>query len=334
MPERVAPLGSRLAATDPLRPALAGDPIDKSDAEIEVLLRGDELIPRYRIRAAIGHGGMARILRAHDAHLDREVAIKCADASSATALAALRREQQTLAALNHGNIIAVLDAGVADAGLVWHSLPLIDGPSIASDMPRLQALPARQLCNVLLPIAEALVHAHAKGRLHNDVSPNNILLGRESGVVLLDWGSATRLGDGVRPDRVTSSYTAPEVLQGGAPCETSDLYALAAVISHVLTGRRALPDQRLSWRQAPATLRAVLQKALRGDPAQRYTSMAAFAGDLRAVVVDEPVSARPEHSWQKAWRRVRKHPGTSVAIAMTMASLFLVAGLVWRQWQK
>ncbi len=214
---------------------------------------GTTLVGRFRLEERIGAGGMSSVYRATDQALGRAVAIKIfrRDAADASDLRREREEIRTIATLDHPAIVTLYDAvadperATADAFLV---MQLIEGESLAQRLSR-GPLAEEQPAAIGAAIAGALAYVHARGIIHRDVKPGNILLpgGDSTGPVamLTDFGIA-RIVDGARltaTDTVlgTASYLSPEQARGWPLGPASDIYSLGLVLLECLTGVRAYP---------------------------------------------------------------------------------------------
>jgi serine/threonine protein kinase len=263
---------------------------------------------RYRIAERLGTGGTADVFKAHDELLDRDVAVKVfrpATIDDHELDSAERREAelQSLARLNHPNLIRLLDGSVGPDGPAYLVLDLVCGPDLAA---RLQEgpLPEPDVRAIGRQIANALDYAHAQGLVHRDVKPANILLGNDGpgGTVwarLSDFGTV-RMVDGARFTATdltvgTASYIAPEQARGAAVGPAADIYSLGLILIEALTGQRCFPGttpdalaERLERTPdvpdtLPADLSALLLAMTAVDPADRPTA-AAVAESLQASV--------------------------------------------------
>ncbi len=206
------------------------------------LVPGEEF-GRYRIEAEIGRGGQAVVYRATQLDLDRPVALKVFEEgylARGGALERFRREAIAAGRLEHPRIVPVYDAGEID-GRAFMSMRLIPGDSLAERIARTGPLPPGEALAVLSDIAGALDFAHARGTVHRDVKPANILLDPDGASYLSDFGlvrlddmpGLTRRGDWLG----TAEYVSPEQVEGEPATAGSDLYSLATVAFETLTGR-------------------------------------------------------------------------------------------------
>ena len=187
---------------------------------------------RYELGAVLGTGGMARVYRAHDLLLERDVAVKLfRDDLDEDAQTRAEAEMRTLADLHHPSLVAMYDAGTWE-GCPYLVMELIDGPTLTAEA---------DLRVVGAEIAGALAYVHARGVIHRDVKPANILLS-PSGAKLTDFGIA-RVIDGARHTGTgltvgTAPFLAPEQVTGDPVTPATDIYALGLVLLELLTGVR------------------------------------------------------------------------------------------------
>jgi eukaryotic-like serine/threonine-protein kinase len=277
---------------------------------------GNVLGNRYRLIELLGQGGMATIYRARDSQLERDVAVKVLRAEygrDPDFSSRFRQEAQAAAALNHPNVVAVYDYGQDPAG-PYIVMELVDGEDLASVIRRTGALPPRQAARIAAEVARALAAAHARGFVHRDVKPGNVLVGRDGRVKVADFGIARAVAEAqmTLPGTTLGSvhYFSPEQARGEPATTSSDVYALGIVLFELLTGRRpwegdsaaSIAMARLSGpvpspagvrSGVPPALDAVVQRALARDPKDRFPTAAAMADALDAFLADRaPDSGR------------------------------------------
>ncbi|MBA2702111.1 MAG: serine/threonine protein kinase, partial [Chloroflexi bacterium] len=262
---------------------------------------GTELGGRYRLLAPLGQGGMATIYRAMDRQLGREVAVKLLrpeylrdpDFSSR-----FRQEAQNAASLSHPNVVTVYDYG-ADPSGPYIVMELVDGEDLASILRRVGPLPPQQAARVAAAVARALAAAHARGIVHRDVKPGNILIGRDGRVKVVDFGIARALAEAqmTLPGTTLGSvhYFSPEQARGQPTTAASDVYGLGIVLFEMMTGRRPwegdsaasvalarlsgpVPDPARLRPGIPPELAAITRKAMALEPRDRFASAAEMAG--------------------------------------------------------
>jgi eukaryotic-like serine/threonine-protein kinase len=322
----------------------------------------------YALLRELGHGGMASVWlaeRADGAH-GREVALKLPYLGARAQVIGARfaRERQILSALTHPNVASVLDAG-ADGAQPWLAMEYVEGLPI-TEWATQQGLDVRARLRIFLQVLEAVAHAHAQLVIHRDIKPSNVLVDTQGQVKLLDFGVAKLLGDdGAAHDTeltqlggraFTPQYASPEQINGQVLGAASDVYSLGVLLYELLTGRlpyavqrttpAALEDAILSARVAvPSSVVSdkPRQRALRGDidtivakamrlqPAERYGSVAALAGDIERHLHSLPIHALPDslgYRLHKLWARQKLALGSAAAVLLS-----LLAGLGLALWQ-
>lgn len=302
---------------------------------------------RYSLAAEIGRGGMGIVFAARDVALDRPVAIKLlppALASSDDFRRRFLREARTAASLSHPHIVPIHAVEERD-GLVFFVMTLVDGESLGARVRRLGPLPPREAMRVVQEVAWALGHAHARGVVHRDVKPDNILLERDGARALVtDFGIAHSTGRDTPVDGValgTPAYMSPEQGRGEEPDARSDIYALGMTAWIAATGRLPFPGpdanayfvQHASM-EAPslASARAdlpppfvqAIDSCLAKSPGERWPSAEALASALGDERSRLPAVPAPVRAFLREWDRV----GAEVATAGTAAGVAGVLGLV------
>jgi serine/threonine-protein kinase len=264
---------------------------------------------RYDVQREIGRGGMAVVYHAVEVRLQRPVALKVLPpdlAFRAGVRARFLREAQTAAQLSHPNVVPVFAAG-DDGGVAWLAMALVDGETLAARVARPPRLAPGEAARVLAEVADALAYAHARGVVHRDVKPDNVLLDRHTGrVVVTDFGIARAAEEDERLTMTgaalgTPAYMSPEQAMGeGAVDGRSDQYALGVVGYQLLTG--VLPFQASSATamlmkhvgetprpvrerapEVPPALAAAVERALAKRPADRWPDAGAFRDAVRAA---------------------------------------------------
>ncbi|MDF1504807.1 serine/threonine-protein kinase [Roseisolibacter sp. H3M3-2] len=197
----------------------------------------------YVVGARIGGGGMGVVHRAHDVRLDRTVAVKFLQPHLGADPVAAERfalEARTVAALEHPNICTVHEVGATDDGALYLVMPLYEGETLQARLAR-GPLPTREAAAVAVQMLRGLAKAHARGVVHRDVKPSNVLLTPDGVVKLLDFGVA-KLADvtltGAQGPIGTLAYMSPEAAMGEPVDHRADLWSLGAVLYEMLAGRR------------------------------------------------------------------------------------------------
>jgi serine/threonine protein kinase len=201
-------------------------------------------IPAYRVDRLIGEGGFGQVWRATRESDGRLVAIKILHLElirSNDALTRFARELRAIERLDHRHVVRALDEGMLEDGRPYLVLEYIDGPSLRDVINERSALPPSEMLAILEPLCEALDAAHKLGLVHRDVKASNVILGHE-GPVLLDFGLVKLLdqeGPGLTSSRSmlgTPAAMAPEQMKGQPVDARTDVYALALLAFHMLTG--------------------------------------------------------------------------------------------------
>ena len=315
----------------------------------------------YTVLRTLGRGGMGVVYLAQQDGTKRTVALKVIRAGLATpgTLKRFAFEAQVLGRLNHPGIAQVYEAGTGDSGhglQPYFAMELVDGVPITQHVQE-KSLSVRDRLALLAQVCDAVEYAHVKGVIHRDLKPGNVLVDRVGRVKVLDFGVArattpfpdssliglpslhTEHGQMVG----TLPYMSPEQIAGDPDdLDTrSDVHALGAIGYELLAGKPAFSVDRLAPLEAarivqqndPAplsSLRAdcrgdietVIAKAMEKDRERRYQSAAAFAGDIRRFLNDEPIEARPASAWYQARRFARRN-----RLAVTTTAI-LTGGLV------
>jgi len=329
---------------------------DAQDDGAPDTLRPPERVGDFRILDRIGQGGMGAVYRAEQDSPRRVVALKVAHATVVTRehLRRLEREAEILGQLDHPGIARIYSAGTFDAGRgpqPYFAMELVAGTDLVTHA-RERGLEDRARLALAAEVCDALAHAHARGIVHRDVKPDNVLVDGAGRPKLVDFGIARARGTTAHSTLVTQegqllgtlAYMAPEQLGADpdAVGERADVHAVGALVYELLTGR---PPHDLDGLGFPAASRVVVEreprplgrvdarwkgdvetvvgKALERDPRRRYATAAALAADLRALLAHRPITARPPTRLYRLSKLVRRHP----ALAAT-AALAAVAGLV------
>ncbi|HEX4719722.1 MAG TPA: serine/threonine-protein kinase [Thermoleophilaceae bacterium] len=254
----------------------------------------------YDVDRLISRGGMGEVYLARHRHLDRQVALKILPAGLAGDQGFRERfvrESRSAAALHHPNIVTVYDAGETD-GVLYIAMQYIDGPDLSTVLHRDGPLPAARCMLILDQIAAALEAAHARGLIHRDVKPGNVLLDTER-AYLTDFGLTKPVGvnTAVTSPGVlvgTVDYVAPEQIRGGAVDPRTDVYALGCLMYRALTGTPPFPrDNEMAVLHAhlydepprvtdlrpdlPPAIDDVIWTALAKDPEDRFGSATAVS---------------------------------------------------------
>jgi TolB-like protein/tRNA A-37 threonylcarbamoyl transferase component Bud32 len=304
------------------------------------------LADRYTIEREIGAGGMATVYLAHDQKLGRTVALKVLRPELAAALGGDRflREIEIAAKLAHPHILALHDCGAAD-GLLYYTMPFVEGESLRDRLTREKQLPLEDALQIAREVADALGYAHALGLVHRDIKPENILF-QAGHAVVSDFGIAKAIAV-AGSQRLTETglaigtpqYMSPEQAAGEADLDgRSDLYSLGCVLYEMLSGEtpytgptaQAILAKKLSEplprisvvREAvPAGIEAALNKALARTPADRFATAAQFAAALAHPEVAGSSLPVPHLRW---WRRRAVRLAAAAVVLVVVAAAIVV----------
>ena len=311
------------------------NPVDPREASpVEETQVSDPLVgssvAHYRIVARLGGGGMGVVYRARDTRLERDVALKFLPPHLGLDSRAKSRfmvEARAAAALDHPNICTVHEIGEAGDGRLFIAMACYQGHVLKERIAN-GPLPPEAAVAVAVGIARALDAAHARGIVHRDVKPANVMLTADGGVKLLDFGVA-KLADvtitqsGVTPGTV--AYMAPEQIRGENADARSDLWSLGVVLHEMLTSARPFlgshdaavmqailhgdpPPLGESSGEPTATLQTIVRRLLAKNPDERYQSARQLLADLEPVAAaDRRVLAADavREPWSKSSGRTR-----------------------------
>jgi serine/threonine protein kinase len=253
-------------------------------------------VGRFELMRQLGRGAQATVWLAHDARLDREVAIKLLDPQAAD-LQEWLHEARAVSRLTHPNIVPVFEADTID-GQPMLVFEFVDGGTL-SDARRGQGpMPPRDAVTLIVGVLDALATAHAKGIVHRDLKPSNLLLTSDGRARVMDFGIAARVtGSGDGRIAGTPGYMSPEAARGEPPAPQMDVFAAGMLLGELLSGMPLLRErdpyraihrvQHEDFAVPPQvriddTLRAIVARAVARDPRQRYDGAASFRDALSA----------------------------------------------------
>ncbi len=263
-------------------------------------------------------------------------------------------EAQAVAALDHPHIVPILDNG-EHLGVLYYSMKLIDGRNLAECLDRFQDRPTA-IARLMVPIAEAIHHAHERGVLHRDLKPSNILVDDREAPHVIDFGLARRLEDGSAAESMltshpmgTPSYMSPEMARGHRHEITTatDVYGLGTILYTMLTGRPPFPgssaievirqvnEQELAPPRArnakvDRDLETICLKCLRKATRERYASARDLADDLNRWIEGRPIVARPASQFERAVKWVRRRPEiAALSAAVVIVAMLGIGGIIW-----
>ncbi len=290
----------RPPAPPPARPPAPQPVAREPEREVGIQLPPGTVFAGCRVEEMIGHGDMGIVYRAEELALQRPVALKLIlpeHSEEERFRERFRRESKLAASIDHPNVIPVLEAG-DEEGVLFIRMRLVEGTDLRTLIAAEGPVAPRRAARIIRQVGAALDAAHARGLVHRDVKPANVLLARADHVYLSDFGlakSASDLGGLTRQGSIVAraEYVAPEQIIDDRVDALTDVYALGCLLFEALTGEApyatltgggammahvdAPPPSPLERRpDLPPELDAVVRRAMAKDPAERYPS----AGDL------------------------------------------------------
>jgi serine/threonine protein kinase len=322
---------------------------DRLVAKLQAEMQLPNLIgTRYNLLRYVARGGMGSVWLAEDTVLKRRVALKVLDlAAPADDLdVRLIREARILAGLEHPGVVPVHDAGTLADGRSFYCMKYVEGQTLAQHAATLN-LPDR--LRLLERIAEPLDFAHARGFVHRDLKPDNVMIGAFGEVLVMDWGLAkvgvtrmkpleSKMVNAVQTTqnsmRVTGEgsvlgtqdYMSPEQARGDIEVDhRTDIFSLGAILTFMLTESTAGEVSAASG-SVSRPLRAICEKAMAADPNARYQSAREMTADIAHYLNGEPVSAYPESLLERSGRVFARHRTAAVLVAvyLIMRILFIL----------
>ena len=277
----------------------------------------------YELLELLGTGGFGRVYRVRDLQLERLVALKVLHPAlirDPGVVERFRREAQLAARLDHPNIVNIYEIG-GRLGLIWYTMELIDGPSVAQLVERDGPLPLDKVMRLLREGLSALAHAHGFGLVHRDIKPENLLIASNGSLQITDFGLALALRQkfgGATSQSGTPQFASPEQLLGERVDQRSDLYSLAAVAYFALLGyppfpgvtpeqvlarqtTNQLPDPMRRREDVSEDLREVLDRALQANVDERFGSAAEMLQAVNRAA--DNGSREPVAEWARAAAR-------------------------------
>jgi serine/threonine-protein kinase len=301
----------------------------------------------YQLESELTGGGMSRVFVAIDRALGRKVVVKVLppDLAAGVNRERFRREIQVAAQLQHPHIVPLLSAG-EQGDLLWYTMPFIDGESLRSSLERKKPFGVREVTRIMHDVVDALAFAHARGVIHRDIKPGNILR-QGSHALVTDFGVAKALSAALPISGVTSAgiaigtpaYMAPEQLAGDAAADHRiDIYAVGLLAYELLTGSSPFtgpsPRETLAAQltrdpkplyevspEVPRTLSALVMRCLAKDPAGRPQRAEEILHELDAMTM--PLGVTP----QSGGVETKPRRQSTVILVATAAALLLVAAV-------
>jgi len=293
---------------------------------------------RYAIKGVLGKGAMGLVYDAHDAQLDRRVAIKTIltrnldEATAKHYAMRFRREVRAVARLNHPNIVQVYDFGT-EGDVAYIVMEYINGKELKDFFDAGQRYDIKTAFRLMTELLDALEFAHEAGIIHRDIKPANLMIDAEGHAKLTDFGVARVVDPDGAPGEATQTgavvgtpaYMSPEQVQGEPIDRRTDIFSAGIIFYQFLTGQK--PFEGTAWAlakkiiqddpvrpsklvQIPPVIDSVVQRALAKDAAGRYQTARAFATDLKLILEGKPpkeaAKAKPTAAQSKAGAEAEK----------------------------
>ncbi len=317
----------------------------------------------YALGAEVARGGMGRIVSARDLRIGRPVAVKELLSNTSTQAARFEREARVTARLQHPGIVPIYEIGRWANGTPFYTMRMVAGRTLRAELADRKTLATRlALLPAVITASEAVAFAHANRVIHRDLTPSNIMVGEYGETVVIDWGLAKDLADETATDEAgdggpyrvdprvaddltvdgavigTASYMPPEQAAGDRVDARADVYALGAILYHVLIGQapyrgrndavlaavKAGPPPALTTAEAPRDLVSIVEKAMARDPADRYPSARELAGELAGFQAGRLVEAHRYSRGELLRRWVRRHRAVVLAASATLVALLVI----------
>jgi tRNA A-37 threonylcarbamoyl transferase component Bud32/tetratricopeptide (TPR) repeat protein len=332
-------------------PGQNGDPADKAGIDRTTFVPppsliarlNDGLAGRYEIGEELGRGGAAYVFRAHDLHRQQDVALKVLRPELTAAVTEIRflREIDTIAKLEHPNVVQLLDSGSV-GGQVYYTMPFVASQTLRHRLQRSAPLPIAEVIRIARDIASALDYAHSCGVVHRDVKPSNTLL-TDTHALVTDFGIARAIvvasGEQLTDTGMsigTPEYMSPEQGMGARQIDGhADIYSLGCVVYEMLSGAPPFtgptpqaiiarhcheppPPLRVVRPGVSRALASVVERALAKVPADRFATAGEFvhAMEAAAKVPDNP-------AWRRLATRRNALAGALVVIVAVWGLAFL-----------
>jgi serine/threonine protein kinase/tetratricopeptide (TPR) repeat protein len=341
----------------PLPAAGSPGPTETLIAPIRELETGTTFARRYQVIEELGHGGMGLVYKVFDTEVREKLALKLLKPEIATDAATIERfrsELRLARTVSHRNVCRMHDLGREEGtGTYFITMEYVPGEDLKSLIRSIGALPVGKAVMIARQTAEGLAEAHRLGVIHRDLKPQNIMIDREGGVRIMDFGIARSVrakgltGAGMMIG--TPEYMSPEQVDGREADARSDIYALGVVLFEMLTGRLPFsgdtplavavkqkseppPDLRKIAPQIPEELAKIVATCLKKEKGERYQSAGELVVELERIERSLPETTRalPHRRAQTSKQITVRLPSKRIWIPAAAVLVALAALLVWQ----
>jgi eukaryotic-like serine/threonine-protein kinase len=328
-------------------------------------LKSGDVAGPFTVDQLIGRGGLGEVYEAHrtEAGFSQRVAIKILRPEAIAHTELFERERRLLADLEHPGIARLIDGGSLPDGRSYMAMEFVEGQPI-TDWCNAQKASLSQRLRLFSDVCEAVSYAHTRLIIHRDLKPSNIMVDGSGRIRLLDFGIGKLMDDGSTTSATTVAmatpeYAAPEQLMNERAHITTDVYALGAILFELLTGKSPwqgeasslpslirrilnedppLPSGLAAATKSPVSasdisgdLDAIILKAMRREPQDRYQSVADFSNDIRRYQELKPVRARAGTTRYMLGRFIRRNKlAVSAGTAALLALIVGAGGIAWQ----
>jgi len=309
----------------------------------------------YRLTQSLDQGGTADVFAAEKigSEVQKPVAIKLFNHPGYLSHLSDRFqiEQKVLAGLSHPNIVKLYHGGYSLDGIPYMVMELVEKAKTVDSYVFEQGCSSRAIIRLMIKAARAVAYAHTNLVVHRDIKPSNILIDSQGTLKVVDFGIAKLLNQPKDPQKttllaLTPTYAAPEQIKSEPISVRTDIFSLAAVCLHLITGETPLSKDRLltacqnddshvhkllKSAVKDSDLRKILYQALQSDPNRRYRHMDLFADDLKAWLERRPVSASRDSFFYRIGKFAQRR--TALFVTSLALMLFALSSIVVFSWQ-
>ncbi|MBI4245037.1 MAG: tetratricopeptide repeat protein [Planctomycetes bacterium] len=290
---------------------------------------------KYIKISRLGKGGSGTVWKAYDTTLNRYICLKFLNADSEPIFERFIKEANTIAGLDHPNIVPIFEFGNLDDN-AYIAMKFIEGMPLSS---KIGHLSTKQSLEIISKVCDALVYAHKKGVIHRDIKPHNILMNQDGTVFLVDFGIAKNLSSATVTTEGTivgtPQYMSPEQAEGKTVDKRTDVYSVGATLFHCITNsmpfngettlevfkkvaNEEVPNPLTLNNTLPEEIGIIITKAMCKDPAYRYQSIEQLKTDIELFLNGEPIKGRKISLKYYFSKKIKKHKTIVFASALVL----------------